>query len=222
MDSDPVTAQKRNSTGYFEEKSPKRLKVLSEDVSLPASASTSTIVSPAAVANQWNFSGQNEGGSPKIKLESEPVSDGEFLPQNVKQEEPIRGEPITAKMLYGPLGLNQPWAAVSSKGSHKTKILPDNIRDGLHDDLAAPDHEEDTTSRSSSTEKKENTKPKIFEYQVVHPAKIEHPQGTMFNLNRPSTARRGAPSIEVTKPVEIPDDNPDPINLSKVGVNIFL
>ena len=125
-------------------------------------------------------------------------------------------------MLYGPLGLNQPWAAVSSKGSQKTKIQPDNIRDGLHDDLAAPDHVEDTTSRSSSTEKKENTKPTRFEYEVVQPAKIEHPQGTIFNLNRPSTARQRAHSIEATKPVEIPDDNPDPINLSKAGVNILL
>ena len=224
-----------------------------------ASASTSTIVSPVAVAQKRNISsGEIETeATKKVKVESDSVTDDRFVPTKVKKEKPRRGETITADMLYGPFDFKQ-HRSESSKGSRRTKNLPDALQDIVEDatkkkkfcltpprlnlitsasevnpdDPGALEFVEDTTSKSSSTKKRDYIKPARFGSQspiritespasnpsspILHPAKLNLEKRNSTPLppnlypNQPSsasaTARQRAPSIEVMQ--EIVLNNP--------------
>ena len=242
-------------------------------------ASTSTIVSPVAVALKRNIShGDTDGDEAlkKVKVESDVTTDGVKVKKEnrsgssyaVKKEKPTRGEPITADMLYGPFDFKQ-HRSESSKGSRRTKNLPDALQDIVEDatkknkfcltpprlnrlasapavdpdDPDTPEFVADTTSRSSSTEKREYIKPSRFgsespisipgspianpSSQIIHPAKI--------NLeNRSAAARQRAPSIEVMQEivpvrndpgdvVEIPDNDPaDAAEVASLAENLVM
>ena len=163
-------------------------------------ASTSTIVSPVAVALKRNNSPSDRDGaeaSKRVKVESDVTTDVDGVKVKkeirsdtsfaVKKEKPARGDPITADMLYGPFDFKQ-HRSESSKGSRRTKNLPDALQDIVEDvtkknkfyltpprlnrlasapavnpdDPDAPEYVADATSRSSSTEKREYIKPSRF------------------------------------------------------------
>ena len=229
-------------------------------------ASTSTIVSPVAVALKRNNSPSDRDGaeaSKRVKVESDVTTDGDGVKVKkeirsdtsfaVKKEKPARGDPITADMLYGPFDFKQ-HRSESSKGSRRTKNLPDALQDIVEDvtkknkfyltpprlnrlasapavnpdDPDAPEYVADTTSRSSSTEKREYIKPSRFgsespisipgspitnpsSQMILHPAKI--------NLENHSTAssRQRTPSIEVMHEV-VPVGN-DPGDVVEISDN---
>ena len=242
-------------------------------------ASTSTIVSPVAVAIKRTISRgdtDRDEALKKVKVESDVTDDRDKVKQEirtvhaVKKEKPARGDPITPDMLYGPFDFKQ-HRSESSKGSRRTKNLPDALQDIVEDatkknkfcltpprlnrlasapavsqdDPDAPEYVADTTSRSSSTEKRDFIKPSRFgsespisipgspifskdqsSSQIVHPAKI--------NLENHAAARRRTPSIEVMQEivpvrndpgdvVEIPDNDPaDAAEVASLAENLVM
>ena len=247
-------------------------------------ASTSTIVSPVAVAMKRNSSPSDRDGaeaSKKVKVESDVTNDagaGVKVKKDtqcdtsfaVKKEKPARGDPITADMLYGPFDFKQ-HRSESSKGSRRTKNLPDALQDIVEDatkkrkfsltpprlnrlasapavnpdDPDAPEYVADTTSRSSSTEKREYIRPARFgsespisipgspipnpsSQNILHPAKI------ILENHSNASSRQRMPSIEVMHEVvpvendpgdvvEIPDNDPaDAAEVASLAENLVM